>query len=419
MDIGGKFVELVLNDGRVLKGYVLPSTDFSDLTTLVIKLGNGYNIGVSQKQIKSVKELKKSAQKKTELVKRKSNKPAVSIIGTGGTIASRVDYVTGGVKASMTPDEIVSNLPEIADIASISMTSLMNKLSEDMVPTDWVALAKQIEKESKKSRGVVVFHGTDTMHYTSSMLSFMLDTSKPVVLTGAQRSSDRPSSDAAQNILTSLHAAQSDIAELSVCFHGTTSDDYNLLIAGTRARKAHSSKRAAFESVSTSPFARIWLDGKIEKLAKYRERSDKPVKADTRIDERVGLIWAYPGSDPSVIDWFVENGYKGLVIAGTGLGHVPVSPGKKLSWIPVIERYAQDIPIVMTSQTGAGRTHNFVYTNLRKASSSGAIFVEDMLSETAYTKLMWVLGRESKLDKIAELMRKSLKHEISKRTIRL
>ncbi len=408
---------VTLRDGRVFVGYLLPRTEFSGEDVVVLKLENGYNVGLNSKDIRKKEFLKgKAPIRKVPRIKVKGKGPVVSVVGTGGTIASRVDYLTGGVRASMNTAEILSAIPEAAEHAELRFVNVMHKLSEDMTPKNWAEIASQVARALKHSEGVVVLHGTDTMHYSASALSFMLDTPKPVVFTGAQRSSDRPSSDAYMNILCSIEAAKSDVGEVTVCFHSSTSDDFNHLIRGNRARKLHSSARAAFKSVNYPPLAKVWPDGKFEKIADYFPRREGNLALHNKFEPRVALVKTFPGADPDVLRYYASKNYKGIVIEATGLGHVPVNPDGGKSWIPVIEELRDEVLFVITSQTLWGRTHRYVYTNLRKLSRLGVSFVGDMLPETAYTKLVWALGNFDPED-ARSIMESNLKGEMEKRTV--
>ena len=413
--VGEKRVRLTLKNGRSFAGFMLPKTEFSRKDITILKLDNGYNIGVGAAEIKKVDVLKKLPPRKIPRLRIKGRGPRVSVIGTGGTVSSRVDYITGGVESSMSVEEILAFVPEAADHADLKFATAMNKLSEDMTPRNWVKIARETHKSLKDSEGIIILHGTDTMHYTASALSFMLDTDKPVILTGAQRSSDRPSTDAFLNILCSIHAAKSDVAEVGVCFHSGMSDDFNNLIRGNRARKLHSSARPAFVSVNRPPLASVWPNGKMKKGADYMKRGEAKLRLRPKLDGRVAIVKTFPGSDPEILSYYASQGYKGIIIEGTGLGHVPVSPGNKRSWIPVIEDFKDELVFVITSQTIFGRTHRNVYTNLRKLSSLGVSFVGDMTTEAAYAKLMWALGNHGR-EGAREIMEKNLKREMSPRT---
>ncbi len=373
---------------------------------------------LENKRIKSLEEYLGSKLGKYIKTKRK-----ISIVVTGGTIMSRVDYRTGGVHMFLDPYELLYEVPELEDITIIrKIKSPFSIASEDMTPKEWVKIAEIVAKElNTRSDGVVIPHGTDTMHYTSAALSFMLrNLSKPVALVGAQRSSDRPSSDAFMNLICASIYATSDIAEVSVVMHGTIEDTFCLAHRGTRVRKMHTERRDAFQSVNDKPLAKIYPNGKIEIINEnYRKRTDEEVILDARINEKVALVKAYPGSDPEIIDFFVDKGYKGIVIEGTGFGHVPTETlDKRRSWIPHIKRAIEEgIIVCMTSQTIFGRTNPFVYSNARRLYNLGVIYCEDMLPEVAYVKLMWVLGHTENPEEVRKLMLTPLANEIKPRSL--
>jgi glutamyl-tRNA(Gln) amidotransferase subunit D len=411
---------------QTYEGLLMPRSEIGDTNSVVLKLDNGYNIGIRfGKGLKVKKSKKRKAKKVKEEMKFKklkfdAGKPEVTLIMTGGTIISRVDYRTGGVAALEKPEELLANVPELKNIVNIkNILTPFRKASEDFNYKDWQKLAKLVARELNKRRGVIIAHGTDTMHYTSAVLSFMLrNLSKPVVLVGSQRSSDRGSSDAAMNLICAAHAAISSIAEVGICMHGSTDDQYCYFTRGTKVRKMHSTRRDAFRSINEPPLARIQPNGKISIMNKNHKKRDdkKKVTVDIKFEPRIALVKTYPGSEPEILKFLVKKGYKGFVIEGTGMGHVPTDADK--SWIPVIKKLAKKgIPVVIATQTIYGRVNTNVYTNLRILfHEAGAIPAEDMLPETAYVKLGWVLGHTKKLDKIKELMLTNIAGEITERT---
>lgn len=427
---------LVKKLGRKMEGILMPQTGSGDPETLVVKLDNGYNIGIKfrnagiersrTRKPRAVKEEEEFEMGKTRKgllkVKFSSNKPPVSIVSVGGTIASRVDYRTGGVKAMEDPREFLHNVPELGRIANIrSIQRPFTKMSEDMDHKDWQEIARMVAKRlNSGDKGVIVTHGTDFLHMTAAALSFFLrNLSKPVALVGAQRSSDRGSSDAGMNLICAAHAVTGDIAEVGVCMHGRMDDDYCLFSRGTKARKMDTQRRDAFRPINEYPLAKIWPDGRIQiKNRKHRKRDDKGrVELDLKFEPRIALLKALPGADPDVINYYVSKGYKGFVIEASGLGHVPTQ-GKR-SWSEVIKKHTRDgIPFVTAPQTIYGRINPNVYTNLRILyRESGAIPGGDMLSETAFIKLGWVLGHTSDPKKVREMMLTNYAGEITERTL--
>ncbi len=229
----------------------------------MIKLFNGYNVGIHAERIAAARETgyKKAVYKIPEkdfpFDPKKKN---VTLLGTGGTIASRLDYRTGAVIPAFTPGELYGAVPELADIANLDTKKLFGVFSENMGPEQYIALAKAIGEEIARGvDGIVVGHGTDTMSHTGAILTFMVQQSPvPIVIVGSQRSSDRPSSDAALNLMNAVRtAAECDIAEVMLCMFGPTSDNYDLLHRGTRCRKMHSCYRSTFRTIGATPLATV------------------------------------------------------------------------------------------------------------------------------------------------------------------
>lgn len=417
----GDLVEIKA-DKETLKGILMPRPDILNANIIVLKLENGYNIGIEPAKIKETKVLKKYSHEKQKKQDIKHNKalPTIAILSTGGTISSRVDYRTGGVYADYTAEDFVELCPELKEIANIKAKKIMELMSEDINPANWQEMAGIISKELDDVNGVVVTHGTDTMHFSSAALSFFLGKlGKPVVLTGAQRSIDRGSSDAFMNLVCAVNAAAKfNGAGVFICMHGTTSDDYCLLIRGTKVRKMHTSRRDAFRPVNEQAIARVFPDGSIEIINEnYTKSSDNKTELDAKFEEKTALIQVYPGMDSDIINHYISKGYKGIVLAATALGHVPTVDPKRSLLPGIKEAVKKGIPVVIASQTIYGRTHPYVYTNLRKLSMQhSCIFVEDMLPEVAYIKLGWVLAHTADLNKIKEMMLTNYAGEITKRS---
>ncbi|MFC2106246.1 Glu-tRNA(Gln) amidotransferase subunit GatD [Candidatus Bipolaricaulota bacterium] len=414
----GVWDDVVLNTTRgEFRGIILPRSEFDDSSHLVLKLSTGYNIGIDVRTITEATVLgsKEAHYKIPEKEFPVSpDKPYVKLLGTGGTIASRLDYRTGAVIPAFSPGELYGAVPELADICNLSTDKLFAVFSENMGPEQYMTLAKAIGTEIEAGvDGIVIGHGTDTMHHTASALAFMVqDPPIPIVMVGSQRSSDRPSSDAALNLIhATTTAATSDIAEVMVCMFGPTSDEYGLLHRGTRVRKMHSSYRSAFRTIGDVPLATVTREGVVPLRSDYHHRrDDRDVKILPFFEDRVTLIYYYPNMNPDIIDAVVEKGYKGIVIAGTGLGHV----NKPL--YPAIERAtAAGVAIYMTVQTLWGYVHMFVYDTGRDLMAKGVIPTENMLPEVAYTKLGWALGQTDDLDRVKEIMLTPICDEITER----
>jgi len=398
-------------------GIILPRSENDDDKHIVIKLVTGYNIGIDTGTITDMKEIgyKEAHYKIPEKeFPYTEGLPKVKLFGTGGTIASRLDYRTGAVIPAFSPGELYGAVPELADICNLETEKLFAVFSENMGPEQYKALAIAIGKEIEKGiDGIIIGHGTDTLHHTAAALSFMIqDSPVPIILVGSQRSSDRPSSDAALNLMhAATAAARSDIAEVMVCMFGPTSDEYGLLHQGTRVRKMHSSYRSTFRTIGDVPIATVTRE-KITPIKKNynRRRNDKKVTILPYFDEKVALLYYYPNMHPDIIYSLIENKYKGIIIAGTGLGHV----NKPL--YPAIRKCTKlGIPIFMTVQTLWGYVHMFVYDTGRDLMNYGIIPTENMLPEVAFIKLSWALGQTDDLDKVRDLMLTPISNDITKR----
>ena len=372
----------------------------SDKGIVLLKLSSGYNIGFIKKEIVEMRVLKRKqeSENKEVEIRKDGEKPNIAMIITGGTIASRYDAKTGGVRPLTKPEDFFSFYPEIFERVNVVKVEIpFMKASEDMYFKDWQKIAKVAEEllNDGNIKGIIITHGTDTLHYTSAALSFFLrGLNKPVVLTYSQRSSDRASSDARLNLQCSALAAVSDIAEVMLVGHGTGNDDFCYALPGAKVRKMHTSRRDTFRAVNTEPIAKIYPE-KIEILSPHNVRNKNKARADSKFEEKVALLKVYPGQSPEILDYYLRNRYKGIVIEATGLGHVPTSNQAKESWIKKLKKLqSRGVIICAAAQTVFGRLDPYVYSNGREILETGVIFLEDMLAETAFVKLGWVLGHE-------------------------
>jgi glutamyl-tRNA(Gln) amidotransferase subunit D len=399
------------------RGTVLPRSENDDDLHIVLKIFTGYNIGIDISTINKMKEVgyaKANYKIPEKEFPYKEGLPRVKLIGTGGTIASRLDYRTGAVIPAFSPGELYGAVPELATVCNLTTEKIFAVFSENMGPENYKTLAVKIGKEIESGAdGIVIGHGTDTLHHTSAALTFMIqDPPVPIVLVGSQRSSDRPSSDAALNLIHATYTAgHGDIAEVMICMFGPTSDEYGFLHRGTRVRKMHSSYRSTFRTIGDIPLATVTRKGVIPLKQEYNHRrKDRKVKIFPYFEEKVSIVYYYPNMQPDIIDSLVDNGYRGIVIAGTGLGHV----NKPL--YPAIERaYKKGVHIYMTVQTLWGYVHMFVYDTGRDLMAKGIIPAENMLPETAYIKLGWALGQTDDPDEVRRLMLTPVNDEITPR----
>ncbi len=410
-------VKITNDRGNVFEGVILPRSETFDDLHVVVKLKTGYNVGIHVDRIASAEQTgyKEAIYRIPEKAfPTNPGLPKVTLLGTGGTIASRLDYRTGAVIPAFTPGELYGAVPELAGLCNLSTIKLFGIFSENMAWPQYAELAKAVGAEIEKGAdGIVVGHGTDTMGHTAAVLSFMVqDSPVPIVMVGSQRSSDRPSSDAALNLMHAMIAAgRGPIAEVQICMFGPTSDRYGLLHRGTRCRKMHSSIRSTFRSVGCLPLARVDRQGieVIDPDHKARDPS-RQVRIDPVYDDRVTILYFYPGMKPDLVDAIVGAGYKGIVIAGTGLGHV-----NRPLFDAVKRAVDAGVHLMMTVQTLWGYAQMYVYDTGRDLLELGVVPLDNMLPETALIKLGWVLGHTHDRAQVSHLMRAVVSGEITPR----
>lgn len=400
----------------VEEGILMPSLDND---TIIIKLDNGYNIGFEKKDVEEIQvlaEKKEPVKQKREISKDKAL-PTIVILHTGGTIASKVDYSTGAVTAKFTAEDTMEMFPELKTIANIETELVSNMMSEDMRFTDYQKIAQAVKKwAEKKVRGIIVGHGTDTLSYTAAALSFMFENiNLPVLLVGSQRSPDRGSSDAALNLVCAAKfIAETDFVGVAVCMHHTSDDFQCAILPATKSRKMHTSRRDAFKAINREPIALV-SSAKIDFLNNNYQKKigDNRIILKDKFENKVGLLKVHPNFNSDLFEFFTKN-YKAFVIEGTGLGHAPTNLGKEnLRNYELLKKFVENGGIVaVTSQCLYGAVHPYVYTNLRRLSEIGCIFCEDMLPETAFIKLAWLLGNYP-LEETKKLLTKNLRGEIS------
>ncbi|MBM3896917.1 MAG: Glu-tRNA(Gln) amidotransferase subunit GatD [Thaumarchaeota archaeon] len=405
---------LVKAKGAEFKGSLLPRYEHADDKHIVLKLDNGYNVGIEVSNVESIKKLaegQKPSFISPPLPKLDPSLPRVSILGTGGTIASRIDYKTGAVHPAFSAEELYAVIPELARCAQIETEAVSNIYSENMTPSHWTKIAEACAKKAQSKDGIVIGHGTDTMAYASAALSFALHgIGIPVVLVGSQRSTDRPSSDAALNMISAAtFAARAPVSGVYVAMHAATDDASIAIHLGTKVRKNHTSRRDAFESVNASSVAYVEDEKiviKVHDLPKRKPSSN--FEAKSKFEEKVALIKFYPGFDPIIIENLVQRGFRGIVLEGTGLGHVHTICNN------AIKRAVKDgLLVAMTSQCIWGRVRLTVYSTGRALLNLGVIPLEDILSETALVKMMWVLGNFPNTEEQKVILQKNIANEIS------
>ncbi|MDR0334499.1 MAG: Glu-tRNA(Gln) amidotransferase subunit GatD [Methanomassiliicoccaceae archaeon] len=409
----GSVISLTIDGSEYVGTLMPPQSGSGDPDIIVIRMKNGYDAGFRVNKGTSIKVLEQPAGKAAKKSDRKPKKglPNIVLIATGGTIGSQQGGAKGAQSPGLSADGLLDMMPELSDIANITPKDIISVFSENVNSEHWQALAKTIEEElNNGADGIVVTHGTDTMGFTAAALSFMLkELSAPVIITGSQRSTDRPSSDAYGNLLASVRfCVSSKAAGVYVIMHDSMNDDSFAVHRGTRVRKMHTSRRDAFRSINTVPVARMDGNGKITFNDEVPKASAK-TKAFTKMSDDVILLHFYPGMDPALFRDAAVNS-KGIVIAGSGLGHVSDGIASLLK-----EAIDKGAIAVMTSQCINGPTGMNVYDTGRELQNIGVIPMNDMLPETAYVKLMWAIANTKNAKEAKELMKDTLSYEMGDR----
>ncbi len=404
--------EIIIHADSVYSGVLMPRYEYSDDNHVVIKLGSGYNIGLEIEKIKKIEVKSKGTMSTSEpTTQRIVNKelPKILLISTGGTIASSIDYRTGAVKPALTAEELNASVPELSQIANIETEVLLSEYSENLLPEHWKIIAKKLDSYANSHyKGIIVAHGTDTMQYTASALAFSLSGfPKPVALVGSQRSSDRPSSDAALNLIAATKFLVNEhIPGFFVVMHNTSSDDEIACHWATRVRKNHTSKRNAFQTIGNSPAYIV----KGDNITKNKTFSpvQKTYTPKIDFDTNAILVKYYPGMKPELIENLTRSGYKAIIFEGTGLGHVG-----KVMYEPIKTAIKNGLFVGMTSQCIDGMVRMTVYDSGRDLLNIGVIPLGDMIPETALVKTMWSLANSKNSKELTKLMTENVALEIS------
>lgn len=403
------------------EGILMPN---SDKNTVLLKLDSGYNVGFERKEVSKMVVLAKATlkQKTVSKITKNPHLPTIAILHTGGTIASKVDYRTGAVASEFSPEELLSLFPELQDIANIESELLSQMWSDDLRFAHFSLVAKAIERQVKKGvKGIIIGIGTDNLAVAAAALSFIVEKSPvPIIFVGAQRSSDRGSSDAGMNLICAAEfVTKTDFGGVAICMHESASDNSCVILPAAKTYKLHSSRRDAFKPINGRPLARVDYKTKnITFLQKdYPRRADKLI-LKPKMEDKVGLLKIHVNMFPEQFSFF--KGYKGLIIEGTGLGHTPGQAPNKESVIhkkiyPALKRLVDSgCVVVMTTQCLFGEVNMNVYDKGRDLQELGVISGKDMLANTALVKLSWLLGNYPK-DEVKKLIAANLRGEINER----
>ena len=384
-------------------GILMPRYESGDESHIVLKLKSGYNIGIEFEKIEKLEKTgeRQSNNENSQTIEKNEELPKILLLSTGGTIASKVDYRTGAVTPALSAAELYEAVPEIAKIANVDAEVLFSEYSENLQPEHWLEIAKKLDSVVDSDYvGVIIAHGTDTMHYSSAFLSFALSGfKKPITLVGSQRSSDRPSSDAALNLIAATKFLVNTKSKgVFVVMHQNESDDAVACHLGTRVRKNHTSKRSAFQTVGSEP-AFVVYENKILENMQNSFFSENEYNPRINLDTKVALIKYHPGFNPEIIESLIKLEYRGIIFEGTGLGHV----GRTM-YDSIKKAKENGIFLGMTSQCIDGRVSMTVYESGRDLLDMGIIPLENMIPEVALVKAMWVLGNSNSDDEIKNMM---------------
>ena len=410
---------------RDFEGTVLPPAG-EGLTTL--KLVNGYNLSYPREDVLDIEFLGDAGEgvvQKDSQFEEDESLPEILLIHTGGTIASKVDYDTGAVTAKFEPNELLSSIPELGSIARIRVHMIGNMWSDDLRPRHWNRMiAASHEAFRDGYAGVVVTHGTDTMHISSAAMSYAWsgDGGRPpgrIAFTGSQRSPDRGSSDAAENLISAVYWAAHGPEVTGyrdsavVVMHDGGSDGRCAVLPGCASRKSHSSKRGAFRSVNQEPVAYVALgaDGpRIEddrSVVSEREVADGPILFDEGCS--IHELVAGPHLSPGLLEAVIETAPDAMVIRGTGLGHIPIldplgdSPENGGVADALSAAVEKGIPVIVTAEAVHGPVNMNVYAKGRNQRSIGLIGHGSMCPPgSAVVKLHYLLSKGLDINGVRE-----------------
>jgi len=405
----GDFVKI--QSDITYSGIIMPRYEHSDDKHIALKLKSGYNIGLELEKIQNIEKIQSDERKieSKENFEKNPKLPKILLLSTGGTIASKVDYRTGAVTPVLTAEELNSSVPELAEIANVDAEVLFSEYSENITPEHWLKVAKKLDEYSKSDyAGIIIAHGTDTMHYTSSFLSFALSGFPiPIALVGSQRSSDRASSDAALNLIGAVQFLLGcNTNGVYVVMHQDENDESIACHFGTRVRKNHTSKRGAFQTIGDSP-AFIIVNEKIYRNNSKEFFKENKYQPKINIKTNVALVKYYPGYDPELFGKILDMNYQAIIFEGTGLGHIGKTMYEKIK-----KAHEKGIFLGMTSQCIDGRVRMTVYESGRDLMNLGITPLENMISEVALVKAMWVLGNFNG-EEVKKIMLQEIASELS------
>lgn len=326
----------------------------------------------------------------------------ILILNTGGTLSSVMK--DNGLAPGLTTEDIQKDLCMVSGDIDLEMEDFMSVDSANVFPEDWASLAAKIADLRDKCDGIVVIHGTDTLAYTASMLSFMLQNIEiPVVVTGSQLSIANPVADAMENCRCAIHMAASGRPGIFVAFN-------RKVILGCRASKVRSLSFDAFDSVNSPCCAEISSLGMKFNPSAIPDRKGI-FRLQNEYSDKVFALKLFPGIHRDVLRFLEESGYKGLYIEAFGIGGMPFL---RHDFTSAIGRLVESgMTVLVGTQCRYEGSNLRIYETGRKALKSGVLEARDMTAEAAITKLMWVLGRTSDPKEIQDYFSLSLCGEVT------
>jgi L-asparaginase len=328
----------------------------------------------------------------------------ILIIQTGGTIAMQIKDSAGYTETSPHPSDFLeSRIPELSGIAQIEIIDLFFKDSSDMNPADWITLAQTIHENYASFDGFVILHGTDTMAYTASALSFCLNNlGKPVILTGSQIPMAVIRSDASRNLINAIEMATMPLNEVAICFN-------DHIFRGNRSTKSSAGDFDAFSSPNHPPLADIGLN-----ISLNYQITPSTVKFGITpgFDDRVFLIRLFPGLNPDHLMKLIGPDIRAIIIEAFGCGNFPGTGRHSL--LPFFEKcLEQDILLVIGSQALQDAADLSKYESGQMAQSMGIISAGDMTTEASVTKMMYLLAMHDNHLAVRDLYNRAIAGEIS------
>lgn len=315
----------------------------------------------------------------------------ILMIGTGGTIASEMS--DSGLSPELTTRQLLKYIPDISKICSVDCIQPFSLDSSNMQPKHWVTIADTIKENYDKYDGFVISHGTDTMAYTASALSYLIQHSpKPIVLTGAQKPIGFETTDSKQNLRDSFAVASSAMAGVMIVFNGK-------IILGTRARKTRSKSFEAFSSINY-PFLGIVQDGRVIRYIK--PESEEYPAFYNMVDSRVALMKLIPGTSSELLRWLLERN-DAVMIESFGVGGLPIYDDDDYYEAVKSGLDAGKTIVVTTQVENEGSDLSIYHVGTYIKRNLPILEAYDMTTEAATAKLMWILGQTDDREKISEM----------------